>query len=157
MSSAVLSAILNLIMFVGVPYLLPDLLPYSLSNAIDAAGLNIEVILRQITTIGIITSALILLKGTMEPESKEALAVSITQNLSILMFSAIFLSIGDFRSIGVSSFAVDMENAVNLIRLDLRLFLYLSLFTVLLQILKSYFEWREARQQALHLSRSALN
>jgi hypothetical protein len=93
----------------------------------------------------------------MEPDSKEALAVSITQNLSILMFSAIFLSIGDIGSIGISSFAVDMENAVNLIRLDLRLFLYLSLFTVLLQILKSYYEWREARQQALYLSRSALN
>jgi hypothetical protein len=157
MSSAVLSAILNLIIFVGVPYLLPDLLPYNLTNAIESAGLNLDSVLRQITTIGIITSALILLKGTLKPESLHALAVSIIQNLSILMFSAVFLSIGDISSIGVSSFVVNMENAVNLIRLDLRFFIYLSVFTVLLQTLKSYYEWREARQNSQYIPRATLN
>jgi hypothetical protein len=145
---AVISAAITLILFVGVPYLLPDYLPADIMQSVVDSGFDLSGFLNQIMLIGAVTAALTLVKGFVDDSSVMALLVSIAQNISTIAFTVILLGAGNIASLGVTELTVELEGLTSVIRMDLSVFIYFTLLTVALRVVKSYLEWNEARIEA---------
>lgn len=144
-AGAVISAGITLILFVGVPYMLPQYLPTDIMQSVVDSGFDLSGFLNQIMLIGGLTAALTLLKGFVDESSVISLLVSIAQNLSTIAFTVILLGAGNIASLGITELTVDMEGLTSVIRMDMRIFIYFTLLTVALKVVKSYLEWNEAR------------
>lgn len=145
---AVISAGITLILFVGVPYLLPQYLPEDLMQSVIDSGFGYESFLNQIMIIGAVTAGLTLVKGFVDESSVVSLLVSIAQNISTIVFTVVLLGAGDITSFGLTELSIDAEGFTSLIRMDMRVFIYVTIVTVSLKVMKSYFEWNEARIEA---------
>ena len=147
-SGAVISAAITLILFVGIPYLLPDYIPPDLAAQIEQSGFNLADFSNQIMMIGVVTAAFTLIGGFVNPISVIALLVKIAQAGFSLVLIVVFLGAGNIRSLGYTTFDVAMEGVHNSIAMDLRVFVYISIGAILLKIIQVYLEWNEARIEA---------
>lgn len=145
---AVISAAITLALFVGVPYILPQYLPPDITQSFIDSGFDLSGFLNQIMLIGAVTAALTLVRGFVDEASVISLVVSIAQNLSTIAFTVIFLGAGNIASLGITEITVDLEGLTSVITMDLRVFIYFTLLTVGLRVIKSYLEWSEARVEA---------
>jgi hypothetical protein len=146
---ALISAAITLILFVGVPYLLPSYITPELAEFLVESGINIDVVVSQIIVIGLIAAALTLLKGFVSPTGITYLFVAVAQNVFTLVFAVILLGVGNIAALGVTEFTLPMQQVTNTIRMDLRVFIYLTFLTVGLKVLQTYLEWSEARKDAI--------
>ena len=145
---AVISAAITLILFVGIPFILPQYLPTDIMQSVVDSGFDMSGFLNQIMLIGAVTAALTLAKGLVDESSVISLLVSIAQSVATIAFTVIFLGAGNVASLGVTELTVDMEGLTSVIRMDLRVFIYFTMLTVGLRVIKSYLEWNEARIDA---------
>lgn len=141
----VISALITLVLFVGIPYLLPDYIPQEWAAQIEESGFDIEAFSQQLMTIGVATAALTLIGGFVDPTSVIALIVKIAQAGFSLILIVAFLGAGDLANLGYTTFDIAMEGAHTSIAMDLRVFVYISIASVLLKILQAFLEWNEAR------------
>ncbi len=142
---AVIGALLTLILFVGVPYLLPSYIPPDIAELLAQSGFEMQAFINQIMMLGVVTAALTLVKGFVGKESLISLVVSVAQNLASLVFTVVLLGVGDIGSLGLTSFTVSIENTTSHIVMDLRVFIYFTILVVGLRVVHAYLEWSEAR------------
>ncbi len=142
-TGAIISAAITLILFVGIPYMLPQYLPENIMQSVVDSGF-----LNQIMLIGAVTAVLTLIKGFVEDSSVVSLLVSVAQNLSTVAFTVILLGAGNIASLGITEMTIELEGLTSVIVMDLRVFIYFTLLTVALRVIKSYLEWNEARIDA---------
>ncbi len=145
---SVISALVTLLIFVGIPYLLPSYMPPDIAQMMTDAGIDIPEFLNYMKILGGITALITLVKGFVDKTSVVYLLASVVQNVSALAFTVILLGAGDYMSLGLTEFTVDVEGVVNQIVLDMRVFVYLTVGVVALRIIGSYLEWGEARVEA---------
>lgn len=147
-TGAVISAVITLILFVGIPYLLPGYIPPDLMTQIEQSGFNLDSFTSQIMIIGVATAALTLVGGFAEPTSIIALLVKMAQAGFSLILIIVFLGAGNIASLGYTEFKVAMQGVQSTITMDLRVFVYISIGTIFLKVLQVYLEWKEARVEA---------
>ena len=147
-TGAVISAVITLILFVGIPYLLPGYIPPDLMTQIEQSGFNLDSFTSQIMIIGVATAALTLVGGFVEPTSIIALLVKMAQAGFSLILIIVFLGAGNIASLGYTEFRVAMQGVQSTITVDLRVFVYISIGTIFLKVLQVYLEWKEARVEA---------
>ncbi len=147
-TGAVISAVITLILFVGIPYLLPGYIPPDLMTQIAQSGFNLDSFTSQIMIIGVATAALTLVGGFAKPTSIIALLVKMAQAGFSLILIIVFLGAGNIASLGYTEFRVAMQGVQNTITMDLRVFVYISIGTIFLKVLQVYLEWKEARVEA---------
>jgi hypothetical protein len=145
---ALISALMTLILFVGIPYLLPSYLPSDLLVQLEQSGFDLADFSNQVMMIGGVTATITLIGGFVNPTSISALLVKIVQAGFSLILIVVFLGAGDVRNLGYTNFNIVTEGVQSIIRMDLRIFVYISIATVLLRVVKAYFEWKEARIEA---------
>ena len=147
-TGAIISAAITLVLFVGIPYLLPDYIPSDLAAQIEQSGFNLADFTNQVMMIGVVTAAFTLIGGFVNPTSVIALLVKIAQAGFSLVLIVVFLGAGNIASLGYTTFDVAMEGVQNSIVMDLRVFVYISIAAILLKIIHVYLEWNEARIEA---------
>ena len=144
---AIVSALITLVLFVGVPYFLPQYLPPDLSEQLEGAGFDLEGLTTQVMAIGVATAALTLAGGFVDPRSVLSLVIRVLQAGSGLVFMLVLLGAGNIAGMGYTEFQVSVEGVTNLITLDLRVFIQASIIAVALKVVQSILEWREARME----------
>ena len=144
----VVSAIITLILFVVVPYMLPEYLPPDVNQLIAESGIDLDWFLNEIMLVGAVTAAITLVKGLAGKTSTVWLLASLAQNVSSLVFTLILLGAGDIMSLGVVELTMYAGNATNYITVNMRVLIYLSIEVVALSMIRSYLRWREARVEA---------
>ena len=147
-TGAVISAAITLVLFVGIPYLLPDYIPADLAMQIEESGFNIEAFTNQVMRIGVVTAAFTLIGGFVKPTSVIALLVKIAQASLSLILIVVFLGAGNIANLGYTTFDVAMEGVQSYIAMDLHVFVYISIGAILLKIVQVYLEWNEERIEA---------
>lgn len=140
----VVSATITIILFVVVPYMLPEYIPPDIDRLIVESGFDLDWFLKQIMVMGAITAAITLVKGLAGKTSPVWLLASLAQNVSSLIFILILLGAGDILSLGVVELTMYAENAMNQITMNMRVLVYLSIEVVVLSMIRSYLVWREA-------------
>ena len=146
---ALISATITLTLFVVIPYLLPSYITPELGDLLTESGIDLSTVLNQIMFVGMVAASLTLLKGFVNTTSLTYLGVAVAQNIFTLVFAIVLLGIGNIAAMGVSEFTITMAQVTNTIRMDLRVFIYLTFLTVVLRVLQTYLEWSEARTDAL--------
>ena len=144
----VVSAIITLILFVVVPYMLPEYIPPDVNQLIAESQIDLDWFLNEIMLVGAVTAAITLVKGLAGKTSPIWLLAALAQNVSSLVFTLILLGAGDIMSLGVVELTIDAENATNYIMMNMRVLVYLSVEVVALSMIRSYLLWREARLEA---------
>ena len=147
-TGAVISAAITLILFVGIPYMLPSYIPPGLAVQIEQSGFDLSGFINQIMIIGGVTAGFTLVGGFVDPSSVIALVVKIAQAGSSLVFMVLLLGAGNIAGLGYTQFDIAMQGAQSSIAMDLRVFVYISIGTILLKIVQVYLEWNEARIEA---------
>ena len=143
-----ISALMTLILFVGIPYLLPNYIPPDLLVQLEQSGFDLARFSEQVMMIGVVTAGITLVGGFVNPTSIIALFVKIVQEGFSLILIVVFLGAGDIKSLGFTHFNIVNEGVQSIITMDLRVFVYISIATILLRVIKVYFEWEEARIEA---------
>jgi hypothetical protein len=144
----VISAIITLIIFVVVPYMLPEYIPPDINQLVAESGVDLDWFLNEIMVVGAVTAAITLVKGLAGKTSTVWLLASLVQNVSSLAFTLILLGAGNIMSLGVVEFTMNMEKATNYITMNMRVLVYLSIEVIALSMIQSYLMWREARIEA---------
>lgn len=98
--------------------------------------------------IGAVTAGLTLGVGFANPSSVLSLVLRVAQAGSSLVFILVFLSAGNIAGLGYTEFDIAMESASISIAMDLRVFVYISIATILLKMVQVYLEWNEERIEA---------
>ncbi len=147
-SGAVISALITLVLFVGIPYLLPSYIPADLLVQVESSGFDLAGFTNQIMTIGAVTAGLTLAVGFVNPNSVLSLILRIAQAGLSLVFIVVFLGAGNIAGLGYTEFDVAMESVTSSIAMDLRAFVYISIATILLKVVQVYLEWNEERIEA---------
>ena len=143
-----ISAIITLILFVVVPYMLPEYIPPDVNQLVAESGIDLDWFLKEIMVVGAVTAAITLVKGLAGKTSPVWLLASLAQNVSSLAFTLILLGAGDIMSLGVVELTMNTEKATNYITMNMRVLVYLSIEVVALSMIRSYLLWREARIEA---------
>ena len=144
-TGAVISAVITLAIFVVLPLYLPDLLPPDMMLMVSNMGFDLEGLLSQIATIGVVMALITLLKGFVERTSVAYLILSAGSSIVTLMIIIQSVGLGDMQSMGVTTVSLEVEGGVNTAVIDMRLFVQLAIVLVALQILQSILEFRDAR------------
>lgn len=145
---AIISATITLILFVGVPYMLPEYLPPDMMQMVVDSGFDLSGFLNKVMLVGGLTAALTLVKGFVGEASIISLVVNIAQNVSTIAFTVILLGAGDYSTLGITELPFEIEGLSGFLRMDMRIFIYFTLVTVILKVVKSYLVWNEARIEA---------
>jgi len=146
---AIIGAAVTLILFVGVPYMLPEYLPSNVAQLLAEVGFDLQGFINEIMILGAVTAALTLAKGFAGKASPVSLLINVAQDVASLVFIVILLGAGDVSSLGMSSFTFSLENTTNHIVMDFRVFVYVTVLTVALRVVEDYLDWDEARIQAM--------
>ena len=90
--NAVISTIITLILFVGIPYILPSYIPPYLIAQIEQSGFDLASFIDQIMIIGALTATMTLVGGLVSPTSLIALLIKVRNFSSerLSAFSACF-------------------------------------------------------------------
>ena len=144
----VVSAIITLILFVVVPYMLPEYIPPDVNQLIAESQIDLDRFLNEIMLVGAVTAAITLVKGLAGKTSPIWLLAALAQNVSSLVFTLILFGAGDILSLGVVELTIYAENATNYIVMNMRVLIYLSIAVVALSMIRSYLRWKEARVEA---------
>jgi len=144
-TGAVISAVITLAIFVVLPLYLPDLLPPDMMLMVSNMGFDLEGLLSQIATIGVVMALITLLKGFVERTSVAYLILSAGSSIVTLMIIIQSVGLGDMQNMGVTTISLEVEGGVNTAVIDMRLFVQLAIALVALQILQSILEFRDAR------------
>jgi hypothetical protein len=133
------------ILFVLFPIFLPRYIPSEITQIITRSGFNLSSFFHQVMLMGLMTAGLSIANAYVEPNSPYALAIMITKNISSFIFMVIFLGAGQIMNLGITEIPLKIQNTINLIRIDLQVFIWITLGIVLLKIIQSVLEWREVR------------
>ena len=145
---AIISALITLVIFVGIPFIAPSYLsPETMAMAADY-GFDLLSLFNKMMMIGAVTAALTLVKGFVAETNIISLLVTIVQNLSSLIFIFVLLGAGNIMSMGLTEFTIEQVGVTSITKMDLRVFIYFTFGTIGLKVIQFYLEWIEARRDA---------
>lgn len=146
-TSAVLSALFTLVLFVGLPLYAPSQIPEEYFEMFSETGVDLNAFIYQIATIGLVASVLTLVKGFVPLTSYIYLLASLSSNAMMLYFNLVTFSVGDFAKFGQVTVTTDIPGGVNTMLLDMRLFIQLAFLAVGLQVIYTVLEFINARKE----------
>lgn len=144
---AIVSATITLIIFTVLPLYLPSLIPPQFESMISEVGIDLESFTSQIATMGVIIAGITLVKGFMEKSSIGYLLMSIGSSVITLFIIMDSISLGDPESLGIATISMEISGGVNTAIIDMRLFVQLAVVGVVLQIVQSILDFRDARKE----------
>ncbi|MBA7661983.1 hypothetical protein ES703_70005 [subsurface metagenome] len=146
-TSAVLSALITLVIFVGLPLYAPSQIPEEYFEMFSETGVDVNAFIYQIATIGLVASVLTLVKGFVPMTSYIYLLASLSSNAMTLYFNLVTFSVGDLAKLGQLTVTTDIPGGVNTMLLDMRLFIQLAFLAVGLQVIYTVLEFINARKE----------
>ena len=146
-TSAVLSALFTLVIFVGLPLYAPSQIPEEYFEMFSETGVDLNAFTYQIATIGLVASVLTLVKGFVSMTSYIYLLASLSSNAMTLYFNLVTFSVGDLAKLGQLTVTTDIPGGVNTMLLDMRLFIQLAFLAVGLQVIHTVLEFINARKE----------
>ncbi len=146
-TSAILSALFTLVLFVGLPLYAPSQIPEEYFEMFSETGVDLNAFIYQIATIGLVASALTLVKGFVPMTSYIYLLASLSSNAMMLYFNLVTFSVGDVAKLGQLTVTTEIPGGVNTMLLDMRLFIQLAFLAVGLQIIYTVLEFINARKE----------
>ena len=147
-TSAILSALFNLAIFVGLPIGVLYLLPADLTAQLSQVGFSVQGLLNQTVIIGVVIAAITIAKGFIDDKTITYLLLNLASNSITLLFTFIVLGLGNVGSMGLTTVKLNMQNAETTVVMDMRLLLQVAVLTVVLRMIQAVLEWREARAEA---------
>ena len=147
-NSALFSALFSLITFSIIPLYAPTQLPIELFDPLIEAGFDIESFTYQIAVIGVLSSILIVIKGFAEEDSYTYLLTALTGNGVSLYFTLATLTLGDITSLGVSTIKMDIGGGSNTLTLDMSIFVWFAILTLVLQVLLNIMTFLDSRKNS---------
>jgi hypothetical protein len=121
-TGALVSTVITLFFFVGVPYLLTNYISPELVAQIEQSGFDFADFRNQMMIIGVITAGLTLVGGFVDPASFIALFVRVAQTGFSLVFMIMLLGAGNLAGLGYTEFNVALGGVHSSIAMDLRIF-----------------------------------
>ena len=146
-SSAVLSALFTLVIFVGLPLYAPSQIPEEYFEMFSETGVDLNAFMYQIAAIGLIASVLTLVKGFASKASYVYLLAALSSNAMMLYFNLVTFSVGDLAKLGQVTVTTEIPGGVNTMFLDMRLFVQLAFVAVGLQVIYTFMEFFNARKE----------
>ena len=146
-TSAVLSALFTLVIFVGLPLYAPSQIPEEYFEMFSETGVDVNAFIYQIAAIGLVASALTLVKGFVPMSSYIYLLASLSSNAMMLYFNLVTFSVGDLAKLGQVTVVTEIPGGVNTMLLDMRLFIQLAFLAVGLQVIYTVLEFINARKE----------
>jgi hypothetical protein len=146
-SSAVLSALLTLVIFVGLPLYAPSQIPEEYFEMFSESGFELNAFVYQIAAIGLVASVLTLVKGFASKASYTYLLASLSSNAMMLYFNLVTFSVGDLAKLGQVTISTEIPGGLNTMFLDMRLFIQLSFVVVGLQVIYTLLDFINARKE----------
>ena len=146
-TSAVLSALFTLVIFVGLPLYAPSQIPEEYFEMFSETGVDLNAFIYQIAAIGLVASALTLVKGFVPMSSYIYLLASLSSNAMMLYFNLVTFSVGDLAKLGQVTVVTEIPGGVNTMLLDMRLFIQLAFLAVGLQVIYTVLEFINARRE----------
>jgi len=146
-TSAVLSALITLVIFVGLPLYAPSQIPEEYFEMFSETGVDLNAFTYQIATIGLVASVLTLVKGFVSMTSYIYLLASLSSNAMTLYFNLVTFSVGDLAQLGQLTVTTEIPGGVNTMLLDMRLFIQLAFLAVGLQVIYTVLEFINARKE----------
>ena len=145
--SEVEGALFTFILLVALPLIAIRIIPAQTLSQLTATGLDIPSLITQTTLIGLVISAIALVKAITSRTSIAYLVLDVSLNLISLAFALLIVGIGNIGSLGNSNFKITQGKATTEILLDLRVFLWLTIGVVALSVLQSVAKFREAKAE----------
>jgi hypothetical protein len=145
-TSAVLSALFTLVIFVGLPLYAPSQIPEEYFEMFSETGVDLNAFTYQIATIGLIATVLTLVKGFVSMTSYIYLLASLSSNAMMLYFNLVTFSVGDLAQLGQLTVTTEIPGGFNTMLLDMRLFIQLAFVAVGLQVIYTVLEFINARK-----------
>ena len=130
-TSAILSALFTLVLFVGLPLYAPSQIPEEYFEMFSETGVDLNAFIYQIAAIGLVASILTLVKGFVPMTSYIYLLASLSSNAMMLYFNLVTFSVGDLAKLGQLTVTTEIPGGVNTMLLDMRLFIQLAFLAVL--------------------------
>lgn len=155
-SSAVLSALLTLVIFVGLPLYAPSQIPEEYFEMFSESGFELNAFVYQIAAIGLVASALTLVKGFASKASYIYLLAALSSNAMMLYFNLVTFSVGDVTKLGQVTITTEILGGINTMILDMRLFIQLSFVVVGLQVIYTLLDFINARKEEAKAKEGAL-
>ncbi len=146
-TSAILSALFTLVLFVGLPLYAPSQIPEEYFEMFSETGVDVNAFIYQIATIGLVASVLTLVKGFVPMTSYIYLLASLSSNAMTLYFNLLTFSVGDLAQLGQLTVTTEIPGGVNTMLLDMRLFIQLAFLAVGLQVIYTVLEFINARKE----------
>jgi hypothetical protein len=143
--SAVASTLLVFIVLVALPLAAIRYVPTEILSSIQQAGFDIQLFATETAILGLVVASITLIKGIVEPTSVTYLILSLVSSGFGLIFALIVLGVGNIADLGLTRFQVSNERMSAFIRIDLRIFIWITFAAVLLQMVQNVYEWREVR------------
>jgi uncharacterized membrane protein len=139
------SVLFTFLILVALPLVAIRFIPAQTIEQLSAAGLDIRSIAKQTALLGLVVSAISLAKAITTSTSIVYLILDISSNLVSLAFAFLLVGIGNIGSLGYSSFKLTQGKVTTEILLDLRIFIWLTIGAVALNVLQSLVRFSEAR------------
>ena len=143
--SDVNSALFTFLILVMLPLVALRFIPTQTLEQLLAAGLDIQNVVKQTALFGLVVSVISLAKAITTSTSIVYLILDISSNLVSLAFAFLIVGIGNIGSLGYSSFKLTQGKVTTEILFDLRVFIWLTIGVVTLNVLQSLVRFREAR------------
>ena len=145
---SVASALFTFLLLVVLPTYAFRVVPPQLLEQIRGAGFDTNALVIQLALIGLVSSAVALVKGITEPTSVAYLIVNLVGSSMYFLFALLFLGFGNVANLGSGSSKFTSGSMDLLLSFDFRVFIWISALAVALQMLQAVYEWREARSEA---------
>lgn len=143
---SIIFAVLALVLLTVLPIILSIYVPQEFFKAISMmTGMDFASLLSKVEVLGVVVSALIILKGSFEKTTRVGLGVSIAYKVFWLMVLVYMLSLGNIENLGVAVLGGSSGVASNVVMLDFRLIVVLATVIVALMIVHTVIEYREKR------------
>jgi membrane protease YdiL (CAAX protease family) len=141
-------ALLTFIVLVVLPLAAINYLPTQTMDQLSSTGIDLRTLATETAMLGIVISAIALAKAIIETTSIAYLVLDVSINIVTIVFALLVVGVGNIGSLGLSSFSLKQGNVTTEITLDLRVFIWLTIATVLLSVTQSVARFREARANA---------
>jgi hypothetical protein len=143
---AVMKALLILVFLTALPVVGRQWIPTELLRFLQTqSGFDLMDILNRIAVVGVVLSALVILRGHVEKASSRFLALSVVWKVFWLSMVFFLIGFGHPETLGLSVLGGNGGGTVNTVIFDLRLFAGLATLIVALMIFRSILKFREAK------------
>ncbi len=141
-------ALLTFLVFVALPLVAINNLPIQIIDQLSSTGLDIRAIATEMAMLGLVVSAMALVKSMISSTSITYLVLDVSLNAVTVAFALLVIGAGNIGSFGLSTFSLKQGKVAAEITIDLRIFIWLTLGTVILSIVQSVARFREARAKS---------